>query len=43
MEDELLKITKKSNTEDVVKELICRELLRKKNKCLFEKKVFEKK
>ncbi len=43
LNDELFTITKKSNIEDAVKELIYREFLRKKNKHNFAKRMFEKK
>lgn len=43
LEKELMKITKKENTVDAIKELVRRELIRKKNKYIFMTKNFEKK
>jgi hypothetical protein len=40
---ELINISKKENTIDAIKELIMRELIRKKNKYMFLVKSFEKK
>lgn len=43
LQKELINITKKGDVIDAIKELIHRELLRKKNKYLFMVKNFEKK
>ena len=43
LEKELMSITKKESTVDAIKELVRRELIRKKNKYLFIIKSFEKK
>jgi len=43
LEKELINVTKKESTVDAIKELVRRELIRKKNKYLFMMRNFEKK